>query len=594
MRKSLLLLLSIMPAMLIVGGCTRLTSGNVEYIAAHSADSDDWILIDNEGNTVGGRFSKTPSMVINGFYTTATDEGIEIRRAGTSTPFASSFGPLHSAGVMSDDRIPIVQPNGRIRLLNADGDSIATLMPVDGNEIDAVAPFFSSKRMIVHVADGSKNGLYGAITPEGTIAVDPVYDMLFPFHGDYALAAQDSIVETGTKKKKKKQTATHYSLIDRNGKTIVTLPEGMTPLTDGVYREVIPVTDADDQLGFFNIQGQFLPAPDDVDRIASATDRCFVYITKKNMRGVMSIDGDSILQPIFTQIYILDDDHFIVNNDEMECPLLVDRNMEPIIEFSGAVEMVDLPYHFPFIFDVKFIGRTADDTYIIYNDSGDQLSTETIDNISTQMILNPRPGIFSDMVASDYFDLYGAAELISGPISKNGYGDASLSKTIKGLTKSAPEKLTSTKSIQYITSKGHRYSLTATAYTAAAITTAIPVYKEKSDDIWSMFEPDEILRTDYEYNPKATVNKIVVKLTTETPIFSETRKMIERRIENAGFKATQTTDAFTVYNHGEKCYLVLIPLPEQKGTAIYMMTNKTYDSSIATLRREAEINFAQK
>ena len=160
MRKSLLLL-SILPALLIAG-CAQPTSGNVEYIAVHSSESDDWILINNEGRTAGGRFSKMPSMAVNGFYTIATDEGIEIRRTGSSATFASSLGALHSAGVMSDDRIPIVRPNGRIRLLNADGDSVATLMPVDGNEIDAVAPFFSSKRMIVHVADGSKNGQYGA------------------------------------------------------------------------------------------------------------------------------------------------------------------------------------------------------------------------------------------------------------------------------------------------------------------------------------------------------------------------------------------------------------------------------------------------
>lgn len=593
MRKSLLFF-SLLAALLIVSGCTHTDNGDVEYIAVHSSEDNEWMLIDAHGNTIGERFSQKPSVVVNGFYTVATDEGIEIRRSGSSAPFAPDLGPSLSAGVMNDDRIPVSLPNERILLLNSNGDSIATLMPVDGNEIDAVAPFFSSGRMIVRVADGSKSGLYGAINTDGAIVVDPIYDMLFPFHGDYALAVLNSNDEN---RSLTTESTAVYSLIDRNGRTVATLPEGMTPLTDGVYREVIPVTNADDQPGFFNIQGKFRSAPENVDRIVDATDNCYVYINSNNMRGVMAVDGYSILDPIFTQIFIVDDEHFIVNNDEMECPMLVDRKTKSLFEFTGSKEMVDLPYHFPFSLNVKFIGKTDDDTYIIYSNTGNALSTETFDKISTQMVLNPLPGVFSDMIGSDYFDLAGAANLLTDPLSSSGYGNASLNKTVKSLTTAPPENLTSTTSVEYISSKGDRLTLTATAYTAAPITTAIPIYKEKSTrffGFWSFLEPDELLRTDYEYNPNATVDKIVVKLSTESTSYTATRPKIDSRIKEVGFTPFQTTEAFTIYHNGGENFLLLMPMAEQKGTAIYMMTDKIYQSSISALRREAEINYAQK
>lgn len=334
MRNSLHIFLLAAISQLLISSCSQSSSGTIDLLPLQKSGSQTWVLVSPDGVESPDSSSAAPSMVVNGFYTIADSAGISVRRIGQTDPTPSGFTGLASAGAMTENRIPVVKPNHRIELLDRDAVTIATLQPVDGHEIDAVNPFFSSGRMIFHLADDTPGGHFGAIDTDGNIVIDPIYDRLYPFHGDFALAARDTTIVTTRKKGKKKETVrTIYSLLDRSGNEHLVLPEGMRPISEGVYREIMPV-EFNDSLGFINTRGQIINVPADIKEILQTTDRCYAYKNARGLHGVMSIEGDTILRPIFTDITIIDDDHFIVFNDEMTSPMLVNPAMDVLAEFN--------------------------------------------------------------------------------------------------------------------------------------------------------------------------------------------------------------------------------------------------------------------
>lgn len=591
--RSLLLLATALSVALssTLSSCSDPSSGTIELLPMKMAESGKWVLVNADGEIAIDSLHSAPSMAINGYFTVADSSGISIRSA-SGEPTPASFESLVAAGVMTEGRIPAVRPNQRISLLDSQGDSISTLMPIDGHEIDAVSPFFSSGRMIVHIADGSVNGQYGAIDRNGQIVIQPAYDCLFPFHGNYALARRDSVIVTQSKKKAKAKTSTRptYSLLDRNGNTTITFPDGMIPLSEGVWREVMPVS-FNDTLGFVNIRGSFIAAPKSVKKIHQATDRSYVYSVKSGRKGVLTIEGDTIIAPDYSDILIVDDSHFIVS-DKDATPILINSSADTIFEFAGSDRIISLADKFPFSSKIKFIGHTPDNTYIIYDDNGNRVTTQEFEDISTWMINTPIFTASGEMLSSDYFDLKTAANKFIAPLTSAGYGKAKIGFTCKALTNKAPEKLTSQQSLLLLSTKGHRYDITATAYTEAPITTATPIYKEK-DDIWSFFEPDEVVGHNYEYNPKAVIKKIIVKLSTESVTFAEINKLIRKDITDKNYKLIEETQTFSIYQRRSgKHYIVVTPQPMQKGIELNILSSSAYSSLISSLKRNADINFS--
>lgn len=568
------------------------SSGTIEMMPFKQAKSDAWVLVSPEGTIDGKATSSSPTMSINGFYA-ITGEGGQISLHSTSgKDLSPSFAGLARAGVMSAGRIPVVYPNRRICLLDENGDSVTTLMPVKDREIDAVAPFFSSDRMIFHLADGSANGLFGAIDREGKVKVEPIYDRLYPFHGDYALAEQDSVYEVKEQKKTRTKTRTVYSLIDRNGKTAVKFPEGMTPISEGVYREVMAVNN-NGTPGFINTKGKFIAVPKNVKKILQSTDHIYAYSDHSGNKGIMTIEGKELFPAKFTDIAIVDNDHFIVKDKKMDHPSLVDRDEEVIFTFADSKKVISLAEVFPFKSELKFIGQTSRNTYILYDCRGNRIRNEEFSDFSTRMIINPKTTRSGDMVASDYFDLSEAVKKLTGPLTPAGYGIAKIGFTMKNLTSKSPEKLTSQKSLRLLSAKGDRYELNVTAYTDAPITTSTPIYKEKSDGLLSFLEPDEVIGHNYDYNPKATVKKIVATLSTESISFDEIYPMVLKDIRNNKYKELESTPNYSVFQRQNgKHYIVVIPRPMQKGIELHILNSNYYSSSISKLKREADINFA--
>lgn len=553
--------------------CSETDSGSVSMLPVRLEGSDSWSLVDSRGDIIAeSRWATRPTMAVNGFFTAAEAGGITVY-AVTADEIKPVADSLVAAGTMTEGRMPVCRTGRRIELIDTDGHSVATLMPADSAEIDAVAPYFSSGRMIFRTRPKDGGHRYGAIDTDGNVAVAPRFGRLFPFHNGIALAA-----EAGPEPR--------YMLVDTDGHTLFTFPDSMQPLTDGVSNEIMPVSIKGGRTAFINTRGTLRKMPESVRKIVDFTDRLFVYTDADGRAGLMTTESRTILSPRYHEIAILDNDHFLTTDSAGICRL-VDRSAHVILEFPDAESVTSLRNLFPFTSDFKIIGHTSDNTYIIYDDNGNPVGDADITDLSTAIVINPVATDCGDMIRSDYFDIDGAAEALTSSLSANGFGPALLGQPISGLLTGEPREHASTTSANIARSRTDNFTLRATASSSIPAAHEEAVYSES--EIFNI--PIRLFdRYEYRFNPEAVITRIIVKLTTPNPTFALTRRAIEKRITDAGFSIAEQTDAYTMFRSAH-ALLFLLPEAGSLGSRMEILPTDASAETMNVLRREAEINF---
>ncbi len=563
-------------ASLVLTSCDETGDGRVGILPVRLDGSDRWSLIDTHGDiVVENRWDSRPAMTVNGFFSAADSSGITVYTVTHDdiTPLATS---LVAAGTMTEGRMPVCRPGQRIELIDANGQSMATLMPVDSAEIDAVRPFFTSGRMIFRTRSGGSDAVYryGAIDIDGRVAVQPRFSSLFPYHNGIALAAESD-------------SAFRHMLVDTDGHVIFTFPEGMLPLADGVYREIMPVS-VDGQPAFINTCGVMRRLPESVKEIVDFTDHIFVYADPDGRMGLMTTEGRHILRPRYREIAILDNDHFLTTGNDGECAL-INRSAHTLLSFPDVDRLFSLRHMFPFSSRFKIIGHTPDNTYIIYDDNGSAVGTYDITDFSTAIIIDPIATDCGDMIRSDYFDINRAAEAFTSPLRSDGYGRAAIGQPISGLLTGTPEENASTRTAVFRSSSTNFYTLRATAASAVTAASLEAVYNESRSWFFNIplrkFEGFE-----YRFNPEAVINRINVTLTTENRTFTLTRNAIEKLIAAAGFSVAEQTEAYTMLRSPHSITF-LFPAPGALGSEMTLLPLDASAENLNAIRREAEINF---
>ncbi len=522
--------------------CGESDSGSVSLLPVRLEGSDSWSLVDSRGDIIAENLWTTrPTMAVNGFFTASEAGGITVY-AITSDEIKPVADSLVAAGTMTEGRMPICRPGRRIELIDTDGHNVATLTPADSAEIDAVAPFFSSRRMIFRTRHKDGGHRFGAIDTDGRIAVAPRFARLFPYHNSIALAA-----EAGSDPR--------YMLVDSDGRTLFTFPDSMKPLADGVSNEIMPVSLEGGRTAFINTRGAVRKLPASVRKIVDFTDRVFVYTDTDGRAGLMTTESRTILSPRYRDIAILDNDHFLTTDSAGNCRL-VDRSSHVILEFPDADSVTTLRNLFPFTSDFKIIGRTPDHSYIIYDDNGKPVDDAGITDLSTAIIINPVATVCGDMIRSDYFDINGAAATLTGSLGTNSFGRAVLGQPISGLLTGDPGEHASTMKAVISSSRTDAFRLQATASSSIPASHEEAVYSESK--IFSF--PIRLFdRYEYRFNPEAVITRINVTLNTTNPTFALTRRDVEKRITDAGYSIAEQTDAYTMFR---SAHALLFLLPE--------------------------------
>lgn len=584
MKQRTLSILSITATLLFAAtACSEHENGTIDCLPVKTAGSDKWSLIDSKGEfLVENEFDKRPTMAVNGFFTVSEKDGITVYATRPHPSPLSGATGLVAAGVMTEGRMPVSRKGSRLQLIGTDGATIATLGPVNGSEIDGVSPYFSSGRMIFHTAgSGTDGGLFGAIDRTGTVTVRPIYARLYPYHHDIALAA---VADTSTA-----DGSLRYMLIDTDGKTLFQFPNGMTPMATGVYREIMPVI-LDGRPGFINKRGVFRVMPESVSDIAGFTDHVFAYTATDGRMGVMTMEHKQILPPVYREVSVLDNSHFLVTGADGASALL-DRNAATICEFPESESLMSLRNVFPLESGFRIIGRTHAGAYILYDDNGYNAGDHVFDAISSAIVIDPMTTATIDMVRSDYFDTDGAVKALTNPLKTDGYADARLGARISSILTGDPEDFTSTYSATILSEQSRSYSIEAEASSTKPAARIEAVYSESSSWFLNITLP-KFEGYEYRFNADATINRIHITLATENPTFTTTRRAIEQKISAIGFNPTESTDAYTLFRSASENIILLMPAARCCGSQIYILTRENADTVLKGFKREAEINFS--
>lgn len=554
----------------------RQDCGYISSLPVRITDGDGWSIISADGTECDTTFDKQPTIAVNGLFSVGTDNGLlTVYRIDGETRAIEGLKGLRSAGVLTEGVIPVARPNSRLELADRDGKTVARLMLADSTEIAGVNPYFSSRRMVFMVKDGAIER-FGAINPEGKIVIEPLFSRLHPFRNGTALAATT------------KSGKTNHRLIDTDGNTLFEFPKQMSPLSDGVDREIMPVKLSGDTIGFINTKGVFRKAPDEVRKIDDFTDQVYVYTDVMGHQGVMDMDGNSVIPTDYKQLHIFDDSHFLAIDEDGNA-MALDSEGNRIAEFPDVDEFITLNRYYPFSTGFDIIGHSVRNTYIVFDHDGNQ--TGEYASIATDLFHNPLTTKSSDMVRSDYIDLTQAIDKFTGPLTSTGYSKAHIGEKAMSIAGTDAEKYEQTYSIGLRGSSGHRFSVSATAYSSEVIAESEAVYGESERIIFG-FSLRKFEGFEARFNENAFINRIAVTLKTENPTFETMRSDIESRMKRKGYVTAEQTDAFTIFRSSDDGIIIaLIPRAEQRGAIMYILNRPTYDSLSGGIKREAEINF---
>lgn len=587
--RSIIAIAISIPACLL-SSCSGHDDARISMLAVKATGSESWQMTDPDRNqALDTLFGHRPTMAVNGFFSVKADNGtISVYTSGSASRPVLIAGGLASAGCMTGHRMPVSRVNSRIELIDPRGHTTGTLLPVDGCEITAAAPYFTDG-LLVFAADVNGKTRFGAIDTDCNVVIRPIYDALHPFRHGTALAMRKA---KGGKKRES------YALISTAGDTIYAFPDKMTPLSDGVWRETMPVKNGN-KIGFINVRGVFRSVPDSVKEIGQFTDRFFVYTNRHSRQGVMTIDGKDIIPPRYSEITIFNNRYFLARGKKSEksplCIMALDYEADTVAVFPGAEKIMSLRNVFPFTSEFDVIGTTEEGTYrIFYPAPGDSLAFrwDEFESVSTAIIIDPVETASGDMIRSDYFDSSEAVDALMSRLSAGGYGPADIGSPLSNLVKGTPDQHIATVSNRFVNRSIGRFSLKANAYSSKPIVMQKSVYSD-GNTIFG-FKITKFEGFENVFDPSATIDKIEATLSTPGESYRLILPAVEDELADKGFRQIESTAYLSLYESASDpgVLLMVCPAHESRGMELVIMTRSIYEQQKTLLRRHAELNLA--
>lgn len=317
----------------------------VTAIPVKNVNTDTWSFVNTKGNVVfENLLPSAPSLPVNGvFALTDSATGLKslYRLRKEIIPMGEDLTGLKEAGIVADNVIPVVRPGSHIEYYSNTGLPLFTLDSVCGRRVTAVRAAFTSNRGVFRTEDRR----CGAIAPDGTVVVPPVYDNISTFGNGYALA--ESTTETGS-------PVTY--LIDKDGNVKET------------FMEARIANDFFCGRGFVNVAGTIFEVRPDgfcqpvlgkVYQILDFSGDYIVFLTEFGEYGVIDETYDSVI-PVaaYDSIVMVTDDTFLVHEHngnyalvdsgnkilhyfyEPEVYAIAGRNLSPYVNLDSEIAIV--------------------------------------------------------------------------------------------------------------------------------------------------------------------------------------------------------------------------------------------------------------
>lgn len=414
------------------GGSDHETIGeNYDYIPVRESSNSHWSFYGPDGKIkYPEEFKERPSVVYNGYFSVNENSGYTLYKADDK-PVAIAEG-LNYVGVMSDGLVPVTRKLERISVLDGDGSTVFTIMPVKGHEIKAALPKYHNGYLMVR----NDEDQIGFINTSGEVAVEPKYVWATDFSGGKAIVVKDFSDEK------------KYSVIDTKGEKLFSFPANVKNVNGGFSYGMIYTTDVNDHVVFYDDNGELKhKCPAKVKSVDAFNKDYIIFRDDDYKVGVINFDDEVVVRPKFNSIQIVDGDKFLANDGDKY--LLLDSEGNEIRRFED--------YR-----DVVWFGQ--------YNYIASEKNTKLFLDSEGKPVKNAEfERVYLDLdfsrVLSDYFDMGSVVEAAVSLVGDNGVGNYTFGQSPSSIFSNIRDCTgRSNKTLPGLEKSGRYYSLSVTGY----------------------------------------------------------------------------------------------------------------------------------
>ena len=420
MKKVHLLLFA---AILFFASCGNESENKVTHLPYQLEEDGRWGLIDWEGNPlIEEEFKHQPSVVIDGMFCVKnSDDKYEIYTA-EKKPKQVGEEYLY-VGQFSNGLAPVVEKDSRINYINKEGKSVFELTKYKDDPIVKAWPFYNGIALVE-----TASGKGGAINIKGEFVVPPIYKGIF-YAGDNILWILDEKDKVGYIDHKgkiliepkytygyhfdKKGYATvgldnKSILIDKTGKEIIKLKEGMGLIGECIDEDLIPYCLDNESYGYLNLKGEKeIKLSSNINNPSSFSNGYAVFNNSDGDYGTIDTKGEIVIRAKYDELRMLEGFDFLLFEEEDEWGLL--SYTGDVIKRASYKEII------PFVKGNQYTYAKDGKEWILIDQKGEdtkKVDVETID-------YGYNNG-YSDYVISDYFDVDAEAYSLLSILNENG------------------------------------------------------------------------------------------------------------------------------------------------------------------------------
>ncbi len=532
----------------------------VSYLPVIESDSvDKWGLVRPDGTMfVSNRFESEPSAVVNGYFSVKGQDGVSVWRALPAPAPVEGLSGLMSAGAMSSDLMPVARKGKRIELVDGTGVVRMELTSINGREIVRAAPYFADGVLAVYTHDG----LWGGITPDGEMALEPVYDTMPVFSENIAAVSrtvEESVDSLTTRR------MTRYYLVNNAGRVVFTFPRNVKP-KGCMHGGRIVVETAGGHLAMLGLDGRIYDIDPKVKTVGGLSREYVVWGDRTNHYGLLDGALRELTGARFRSIAIADSNRFLVEDADGRYAVVdsVGRTKVRLTGFDRVSWLGSMGHAIVSPFRLAGSGYAGT---VLLDLRGHRLGLGPFRSFSTAVTL-----MEDDCVHSDYFNSQAAAHAIVAPLTSEGWGRASIGMVIGRLAEMIDETNARDESLVFA-----RDSLYGCTVEAVAFSNRCLGRDSIAGDSLRVFYPDSMARVRF-----ISVDAIVPPRRFGEIVEHASPELVER-----GFRAGKLRDAYAVYE-SPTTIVALTPRNDMKGMTVYVMDRLFYETEGPRIISEAE------
>ena len=477
-------------------GCDKggdITS-EIDYIPVQVEEDGEWQFINKDGViAITDGFKEKPSLVVNGVFSVKEDNKICLYKVEKDKPVAiKGCEELVDAGAFSGGLIPVTFEDSRITLVDGDGNKKFTLDPFKGKEIVRCQAVYQSGLLAVKTQDDK----WGYVDSKGKGVIEPVYDEVSPFVGDYAMVGE-------TPEGSDEQISV---LINKKGEKLVKLRKGWSVMRFQEGNRFF-VRDNNDNILIMDNKGETVKCPSRVKTVYAYNDKFYVFTNDSYEAGVMDYEGNVVLRAKYDSVILLPDGRIAAHDDKDI--IVYDAKGEKLYELEDYRGLEYLP-------GLNALIARDKRTYQLYDMEGKEIKDASFSDINT--------GSFGD-VASDYFNLENVVKDVMDNVQPDGYKNvkfgATAAQVLKGIDMS-DVPYGSSVDMNAWTVEGYRYTVKAAIGFNKSVTTYDSEYNRILD-------------------PESKVLGFIIRTTCEKEIGLKGLEAFRSAFKSKGFKVDLET-----------------------------------------------------